>query len=204
MIILQPVEGLRIVRPPINAPKSPILSATFRNLIDSSLNPQVIDAVREVTRSLQASGVRHAVLGAIAIGVYGWPRATKDVDVLLGDEAWHKDIGGGLTPLVDLPEKVLGIGIDYLPLDVAGPFLEAGVAAPFWTEGVPIAPPEVVVCTKLIRLAMRDGADIVEILKVGLIDRAAILAYLTEHTPMLVRRWNELCEQADREIARGV
>jgi hypothetical protein len=204
MIILQPIEGLRIVRPPINAPKAPITAATFQNLIDSSLNPQVIDAVREVTKNLQAAGIRHAVLGAIAIGVYGWPRATKDVDVLLGDEAWHKQSTGALIPRIDLPEKVLGVGIDYFPLDVAGPFLEMGVAAPFWTDGVPIAPPEVVVCTKLIRLAMRDGADIVEILKAGLIDRAPILAYLVEHTPMLVRRWNELCDQADREIARGV
>lgn len=65
--------------------------------------------------------------------------------------------------------------------------------------GVPIAPVEVVIVTKLIRFAMRDMADIVELVKAG-VDEASVRAYLDEHTPMLTSPFDRLCEQAKREV----
>jgi hypothetical protein len=62
----------------------------------------------------------------------------------------------------------------------------SSLSSAFWlTEGVPIAPIEVMVLTKLIRLAMRDQADIVELLKAGLFDAQEVAAHVYLHAPML-------------------
>ena len=163
----------------------------------------VLKALFEVCRLLTEYGIRHAVIGGIAVSVYGWPRATRDVDLLIGDEAWEREASGALTPRFELPERINGVPIDYLPIDVAGGFLTQAFLRPIWTVGVPIAPAEIVVCTKLIRLAMRDQADIVEMVKADIIDRAAVRAFLAEHTPMLVGRWDALVTQAEAEIERS-
>jgi hypothetical protein len=70
------------------------------------------------------------------------------------------------------------------------------------TEGVPIAPIEVVILTKLVRLAMRDQADIVELLKAGLFDPLQVEDYLQAHAAMLTPRFQELRRQAERERER--
>jgi hypothetical protein len=156
-----------------------------------------------ISGQLKEAEIRHAVIGALAIGVYGWPRATRDIDLLVGDDAWHRLSTGERRPLVSLPEQVGGVGVDYVPVDVAGDFLNSALDHPFVTDGIPIAPPEVVVCTKLLRLAMRDQADIVELLKAGHVDRAALRRYLDEHTPMLTGCWDALVVQADLELRRA-
>lgn len=63
---------------------------------------------------------------------------------------------------------------------------------------------EVVILTKLIRLATRDQADIVELVKTGLTDVARTQRYLAEHAPMLTGRFGALVEQAAAERARGI
>ena len=163
----------------------------------------VLQALREVCRLLSENGIRHAVIGGIAVSVYGWSRATRYVDLLIGDEAWERQASGALIPRIELPERINEVPIDYLPIDVAGGFLAQAFLRPTWTDGVPIAPAEVVVCTKLIRLAMRDQADIVEIVKANVIDRETVRAFLAEHTPMLVGRWDALVTQAEAEIERS-
>lgn len=93
--------------------------------------------------------------------------------------------------------------IDYLPIGVAGDFLIESFARVHFTEGVPIAPIEVVVLIKLLRLVFRDQADIVELLKAGLFDAANVDRYVDTHAPMLTLRFRELREQAEREKQRG-
>jgi hypothetical protein len=202
VLILDPLPGLHFVGAPFAVRVVRPSMKSLRNLTDSALNPHVLVALREISRRLTEATVRHAVIGGLAVGVYGWPRATRDVDLLLGDEAWDRARTGELRPRVPLPEQIDGVAIDYLPLDVAGQFLESAVDRPLMSDGIPIAPPEVVVCTKLLRMAMRDQADIVEIVKAGLIDRDPIRRYLEEHTPMLLGRWDALVVQADAELGR--
>jgi hypothetical protein len=162
----------------------------------------VLHALRTACALLRESGIRHAVIGGIAVGVYGWPRSTCDVDLLVGNEAWTREPSGALSPRVALPEFVDEVPIDYLPIDIAGSFLEVAFEQPQMVEGVPIAPVEVVVCTKLIRLVMRDQADIVEIVKGQFIDEAAVRDFLSRHIPMLVGRWEALVAQARAELRR--
>lgn len=169
----------------------------------AAVKSRVVAVLREISKRLSDASVRHGVLDAIAVGIHGWPRATSDVDLLLAPEAWHASRDGALVPAVELPEEIDGVTIDYLPISVAGDFLLESFDRVLVTEGVPIAPIEVVVLTKLVRLATRDQADVVELLKAGLFDAAEVEAYVGLHAPMLVPRFRELREQAARELSRG-
>ncbi|HKY40953.1 MAG TPA: hypothetical protein VJN18_33695 [Polyangiaceae bacterium] len=203
MLILQPVETPSFVGRPVTGPVEAPKVRSLSELEETAVKSKIVGVLREVSGRLNQQGVRHCVLGAIAVGIHGWPRATRDVDLLLGPEAWRSAPDGTLTALVEMPEQVNGVGIDYLPVSVAGDFLIEAFDRVLITEGVPIAPIEVVILTKLVRLVMRDQADIVELLKAGLFDAAAVESYLEQHAPMLTRRFLELKEQAEREIARG-
>jgi len=45
------------------------------------------DELRNVLRALDEDGVEHALIGALAVAVWGAPRATKDIDLLIrGDD----------------------------------------------------------------------------------------------------------------------
>jgi hypothetical protein len=41
------------------------------------------DELRNVLRALEQAGVDHALVGALAVAVWGAPRATKDIDLLV-------------------------------------------------------------------------------------------------------------------------
>ncbi|HEY2369937.1 MAG TPA: hypothetical protein VGH87_26235 [Polyangiaceae bacterium] len=190
VLILERVATPRFVGRPWTRAK--MIAGRRRNLTEleaTAINPAVIAALREASRRLTAQGVRHLVIGALAVGAHGWPRATRDVDLLVAPEAWDT-----------LVDSIGGVDIDYLPVDVAGDFLLASFAAPFVSEDVPIAPMEVVIITKLLRLAMRDQADVVELVKAGVVDLDAVRAYLDTNAPMLTSRFDALVEQARREL----
>jgi hypothetical protein len=125
------------------------------------------------------------------------------VDLLLGPEAWTTDRGGSMTPNPELLESLNGVRIDYFPVDTARDFLIESFARATVTEGVPIAPIEVVILTKLIRLLTRDHADVVELVKTGLFSTQLVDDYLERHAPMLTPRFRRLVEQAQREKQRG-
>jgi deoxycytidylate deaminase len=42
--------------------------------------PKVLEALRLASEALTTARVRHVVVGGLAVGVNGYPRATKDVD----------------------------------------------------------------------------------------------------------------------------
>jgi hypothetical protein len=201
VLILERVATPRFVGRPWTRAK--MIAGRRRNLTEleaTAINPAVIAALREASRRLTAQGVRHLVIGALAVGAHGWPRATRDVDLLVAPEAWDTAADGSQTPRVTLVDSIGGVDIDYLPVDVAGDFLLASFAAPFVSEDVPIAPMEVVIITKLLRLAMRDQADVVELVKAGVVDLDAVRAYLDTNAPMLTSRFDALVEQARREL----
>ncbi len=202
MLILERVATPRFVgRPWTRAKMVAGKSRSLSELEATAIHPAVISALRESSRQLTAKGVRHLAIGALAVGVYGWPRATSDVDLLLGPEAWDTAPDGSQTPRVPLPDKIGGVDVDYLPVDVAGDFLLAAFDAPFVSEDVPIAPMEVVIITKLLRLVMRDQADVVELVKAGVVDVDVVRAYLETNAPMLTSRFDALVQQARRELS---
>jgi hypothetical protein len=63
-------------------------------LLDDVVAPKVLDAMRLASNALSALGVRHVVVGGLAVGANGNPRATRVVDFLVGDEAFEHHPGG--------------------------------------------------------------------------------------------------------------
>jgi hypothetical protein len=203
VLILQPVETPQFVGRPIKMKPPVPKQLALSELEERAVHPRVLGVLREISRRLSAEGIRHGVLGAIGVGVYGWPRATSDVDLLLAPEAWLEGRDGTLTPRVELPEQIDGVAIDYLPISVAGDFLLESFDRVFVTDGVPIAPVEIVILTQLVRLVMREQADIVELLKAAGFDADSVERYLELHAPMLTPRFRQLREQAQLELARA-
>ncbi len=53
-------------------------------LLDDVVNARVLEAMRRASDAMKSIGVRHIVVGGLAVGANGYPRATGDVD-FLGD-----------------------------------------------------------------------------------------------------------------------
>ena len=65
------------------APRSPDLL-----LLDDTVAPRILDAMRAASARLTELGVRHVLVGGLAVGAWGHPRATKDVAAA---DAWTAD-----------------------------------------------------------------------------------------------------------------
>jgi hypothetical protein len=75
---------------------------------------KVLDAWKAAFAALARAGVRHVVIGGLAVGAHGYPRATRAVDFLVGDDAFVHHPGGLVTMNPALPIEVDGVPIDYL------------------------------------------------------------------------------------------
>lgn len=159
--------------------------------------PGVLDAMQRASDELTRLGVRHALVGGLAVGAYGYPRATKDVDFLVGDEAFEHHAGGIVTMKAGIPIQVGGVLVDLL---TAQPDEGALGAVPVVRTGaeVPVAPIEALIHLKLKSPRLKDAADVIELLKAG-IDRARCRAWLATNASALEARFEELVERAERE-----
>ncbi|MEW6209098.1 MAG: hypothetical protein AB1631_12075 [Acidobacteriota bacterium] len=138
-----------------------------------------IRALQRVTVIADRRGVEYALIGGIAMHLYGSPRLTKDVDV----------IASALLPLES--EKHLGFGgerysvrtgkrvvpIDWIVRnDTARKFYESALKESYkLPSGLPIVTPEWLVILKYIAGRFKDQQDAIYLLKQkGLVDRRLI------------------------------
>ena len=56
-------------------------------------SPRLRNVLTMIHESLSERGIAHALIGAMALALYGMPRYTADID-LLSEERWRKDILG--------------------------------------------------------------------------------------------------------------
>jgi hypothetical protein len=161
------------------------------------LAPAVRAAALEVEKRLSELGVRHAFVGAIAVGAHGHVRETADVDFLVGEEAFERH-GDLVTFKPGVPIQVRGVRIDYLSPANLGPGVEACLDNPVLSDGLPVVPIEVLVYAKLVARRMQDQADVVGLVKKGA-DVPPIRAWLNEHAPDLVVLFDRLVQQAEEE-----
>ncbi|MBA3502388.1 MAG: hypothetical protein M4D80_08590 [Myxococcota bacterium] len=155
---------------------------------------KVLDALKLASEALIAANVRHVVVGGLAVGANGYPRATKDVDLLVGAEAFHHHANGVVTMRPEIPFQVNGVAVDLLSPDADEDFLEATLAAPpgSMMEAAPL------VYMKLKSPRRKDQVDVIEMIKGG-IDAKACREYLVAHAPALVAAFDESLAQADAE-----
>jgi hypothetical protein len=131
------------------------------------LVPTYERAVREVSKMLAAAGIRHALVGALAANAYrNRPRTTRDIDFLVGDEAFEKHAGGFVTMRVPVVEFD-GIDVDQVPLTESLRVVEDGLNRAHQSDGVPIAPVDTIVVMKLLSGRTQDLADVEAIIESG-------------------------------------
>lgn len=155
---------------------------------------KVLDACRLASQALIKAGVRHVVIGGLAVGANGHPRATKDVVFLVGDEAFLHHAGGLVTMNPAMPIEVNGVAIDYLSPRTGEDHLAAALLEP---PGSFLDVPRLVYM-KLKASRMQDRADIVALVKSGAdVDNCRV--YLVTNAPELVTAFDGLVAQAAAE-----
>jgi hypothetical protein len=164
------------------------------SLLDDVVAPKVLAAMKTASTALTALGVRHVVVGGLAVGANGHPRATKDVDFLVGDEAFEHHPGGFVTMKGGVPIQVNGVAIDLLSVQADEEHLATALEAPM---GSMIEAPQLVYL-KLKSPRQKDRADVIELIKAGIgID--ACRTYLTRHAPALVALFEDSVVKAAAE-----
>ncbi|HEV8239618.1 MAG TPA: hypothetical protein VGS57_09635 [Thermoanaerobaculia bacterium] len=173
------------------SPKSPDVA-----LLETTVAEPILNAMNTASAKLTELGVRHVLVGGLAVGAWGHPRATKDVDFLVGEEAFEHHAGGLVTMKYGVPIQVGGVPVDLLSA-AANRCEDALADAIAGTTGVPVAPIEVLIYLKLASPRPRDLADVVELIRLG-VDRERIRTDLGARAPELVERWDRAVADAWR------
>ena len=163
------------------------------SLLDDAVSPKVLDAMRVAAAQLTRLGVRHWLVGGLAVGAHGYPRATKDVDFLVGDEAFEHHGGGLVTMKPGVPIQVNGVVVDHLSAQEGEAFLTGGL--PPASGALESAPIEVLVYLKLKSPRAKDRADIIELIKAGA-DVALCRKWLLAHAASLIPALDEAAAAA--------
>lgn len=158
---------------------------------------KVLDAMRVASNRMHALGVRHVLVGGLAVGAHGYPRATKDVDFLVGDEAFEVHEGGIVTLMPGLPIQVQGVLVDHLSASAQERHLTECLESASPQE-LAVAPAEVLVYLKVKSRRQKDLADVVELVKAGL-DVSLCRSYLVRNSPELVVRLDQAVRAAAAE-----
>jgi hypothetical protein len=166
-------------------------------LLDGVVAPQVLQALRVAAARLQEVGVPFALAGGLAVGAHGHPRATKDVDFLVGDEAFQVHGGGLVTIAAGVPVQVGDVPVDAISIRPEETHLRDALARAPVSGGIPILPIAALVYLKLRSPRRRDAADVVDLLRVvqGL---AEIRRYVAAKAPDLLPRLDELAAEAEQ------
>lgn len=171
-----------------------------------NLRATVPEALRtaaiEGSAMLRAAGVRHVLVGGVAVSCNGYGRTTQNVDFAVGpcafeyrDKAWFLRIG--------LPFKILGIPIHYVapsnPFEQAmlDQYLEIPAAS-----HVPVLPLEPLVVMKLISMRHKDLADLVELFKRQIPNLDSVRAFVASNLPSQVSMLDELITCAEDEMSQ--
>jgi len=133
------------------------------------LKPEFRTAVVEVSRALTEAGIPHALCGGLAVGAYARPRATEDIDFLVGDEAYvHHGLLVTMNPA--FPTRAANIPVDAVPLLPHLKALEPLLRGAESSLGVPVVPAVALVAMKLVAGRMKDKSDIVALVESGAVD----------------------------------
>jgi len=169
---------------------NPVARATIRR--NSAPEAQSIStedglaAVRRIGESAEQKKVDYALAGGIAMHLYGFTRATTDVDVIasgeLGLEASRELSFGGKSYPIQVGGRV--INVDWIVRnDEAADFYQAALADAAPSDaGGPIVTPEWLVILKKIADRGKDHLDLLWLLRQeGLVDREKVGQLVRRH-----------------------
>jgi len=165
--------------------------SSFEKLAEAVAPRVLLDAIRVGDR-LTELGVPHALIGGLAVGLNGHPRATRDVDYMVGDEAFE-----ATEPLLVYREELkdlvtMGV-VDLLAVPPRYPVLAEQLRVPEPGE-IPVVAVEALVLLKLDANRPQDRADVTRLVRAGA-DPLSIREYLKDNAPDLVSGFLELLEE---------
>lgn len=168
------------------------------------VSERVRNAATSASAKLTQEGVGHALIGGLAVGVYGHARATRDVDFLVARDARHlvsgRLLGGGAEGVM---VRHAGVVVDLLFQGDDEDFLTDAIEHGALTEeGLRVVPTEALVLLKLKRGSRKDQEDIRELLRRGRLKEKLVQAYLSNHRPDLVEEFEGLVTEVDVEEGR--
>jgi len=164
--------------------------------LESVVSTSVLDAMRAAGRRLSELGVRHLIVGGLAVAAHGYLRATRAVDFLVGDEAFEHHGGGIVTMRPGVPIQVGGVMVDHLSVQTVDAHLTQNLPAA--TVELAVAPIDVLVFLKLNSPRPRDRVDIAELIRAGA-DVEQCRAYLQTNAPQFLSKLEEIVAEAWRE-----
>ena len=159
------------------------------------VHPDITQATRVASAKLAELGVRHVLVGGMAVGAYARPRATKDVDFMVGPEAWPTE-GVIVSAIPGLPFRVGKIDVDTLMAPGEAPGIVEALERGITSENIPIVPPEVLILMKVIAGRAQDIADIHALLDVVPVTTAR--AYVQTYAPDYLDNLNEILTERAR------
>lgn len=170
------------------------MAGRFEELAGAVAPKVLIDAI-DASQRLSELGVPHALIGGLAVGVHGHPRATRDVDFLVGEEAFERT-----SPFLVYRHELrdlarLGV-IDFLAVPPAYPSLSEHLVPAAAGGEVPVIPVAALILLKLHANRPQDRADVLALLHAGA-ETSVVIRYLREHAPDLVGRFAELIPSSD-------
>ena len=171
----------------------PVFEANSREIHDAALG---------ASEALRRAGVRHALVGGLAVGAWGYPRWSKDVDFLVGDEAFIVHPGGFVTFAEGVPISFGGVAVDHLSIAPDEAFLVEHLENPRVVDGIPVIAVEALVYLKLKSPRDKDRTDVIELVKAG-IDAKAVFAWLSRHAPTMAQRFAKAVDKAVEEERQG-
>lgn len=156
--------------------------------------PRVLLDAIETSRLLGELGVPHALVGGLAVGLHGHPRATKDVDFMVSDEAFETT-EPLLTYRAELTDAVTVGVVDLLAVPPRRPALRAALELPA-RGAIPVIDVPGLVLMKLDAGRPQDIADVHALLDAGA-SADAVGSYLVRAAPDLADRFAALLDQRE-------
>jgi len=164
--------------------------------LEGVVSTRILNAMRVASAQLTELGIRHALVGGLAVGAYGFVRATKDVDFLIGDEGFEHFKLGLVATVKGFPSRVADVAVDALSSLPEERHLEKSLNRPSFSEGIPVAPIEILVYLKLKSPRPKDSLDILELINAGM-DTQFVAEYLKKNaSDVLYRKFLKIVAQS--------
>ena len=181
-------------------PEEPFTGIASINNLHACVSQVMINGIKTVSLILAKQGLRHALVGGMAIACHGYPRTTDNMDFAVRECAF--EYHDKLTLLrVGLPVKYAGIRVNYITFTtkIEKELLDQYLMVPA-LGGVPVMALAPLVAMKLMANRLKDHADVCELLKrrgVGEVEN--ILKFITNNLPSQTALITKLIASADNE-----